>query len=56
MTKATLATLIKKTFNWSWLRVSESQSIIIMVGSMVASSSFGEEALSSTSSSEGSQK
>jgi hypothetical protein len=33
----TMATLIKKTFNWGWLTVSEVQSIIIIMGSMVAS-------------------
>jgi hypothetical protein len=30
----TKATLIRTTFNWGWLKVSEVQFIIIMVGSM----------------------
>jgi hypothetical protein len=30
----TKATLIHKTFHWGWLKVSEVQNIIIMVGSM----------------------
>jgi bacteriorhodopsin len=34
----TKATLTKKTFKWCWLTVSEVQSIIVMVGSMAASS------------------
>jgi hypothetical protein len=33
----TKATFIKKTINWSWLTVSEVQSIIIMMGSMAVS-------------------
>jgi hypothetical protein len=31
----TMTTLIKKTFNWGWLTVSEVQPIIMTVGSMV---------------------
>jgi hypothetical protein len=34
----TTANLIKTTFNWDWVRVSEVQSIIIMVGSMATCS------------------
>jgi hypothetical protein len=30
------ATLIKETFHWGWLTVSEAQSIIIMAGSLAA--------------------
>jgi hypothetical protein len=30
----TKATLIKKTFHWGWLTVSEVESIILMAGSM----------------------
>ena len=33
----TKVTLIKKTFNWDWLIVSEVQSIFIMAGSMATS-------------------
>jgi hypothetical protein len=32
----TKATLIRTTFNWSWLTVAEVQSIIIKAGSMEA--------------------
>jgi hypothetical protein len=50
----TKATHIKTTFNWGWLTGSEVPSIIIMVGSMTASSRHGpDRAKSSTYYSEG---
>jgi hypothetical protein len=54
----TKATLIKTTFNWGWLTVSEVQPIIIMVGGMVAAGRHGpgEGAKSSTSWSKGNRK
>jgi hypothetical protein len=50
----TKTTLIRATFNWGWLKVSEVQSIILKAGTWQHPSRHGAEgAESSTSSSKG---
>jgi hypothetical protein len=45
----TKSTLIKTTFNWGWLRVSEVQFMIVMVGNLAACRRGAGGAESSTS-------